>query len=343
MTVTAANALGSRQSGRLQTPRVKIHIPGVGERNVLFLDRTRTTYNYLSGTNSQGRRILCEVRYPSSTATAGEIENGSPMLGTTPYPVIVFAEGYRAKPDLYAKLLEAWVREGYVVISPEFPDTTYPKTDPAIDAGYPHGNPENDLVNEPQDIAFVLSQVARFSSRPKSLFHNLVDLDKVILAGQSDGAALVDAYAFDTKYALDRSSIRAVAVFAGYEISSDSSFYREPAAGAIPALIIQSAADTCNAPELSVQMYDSIEGEKYFMKIIGATHLGPFDGSDALAFTAVRNMTLRFFARALSQESISKAAVLKAGRLAGIAIPSDSPSVAPIAPPPGSPYCAPAY
>jgi len=318
-------------------------IPGVGERNVLYLDRSRPTYDYLSGTDTPGRRIPTEVRYPSSATTAGEIESAPALYRTTPYPVIVFAEGYRAKPDLYAKLLDAWVRQGYVVISPEFPDTTYPKTDPAIAAGYPHGNPEDDLVNEPEDIAFVLSRVARFSGRPKSFLHNLVDLKEVILAGQSDGAALVDAFAFDTKYALDRSSIRAVAVFAGYEISADSARYGEPSSGAIPALIIQSATDTCNPPQLSVQMYNAIGGEKYFLRILGATHLGPFDGTNALAFDAVRNMTLRFFAHALSPGSTSKAAVLKAGRLSGVAIPSAAPSVAPMGLPPGSPYCAPAY
>jgi len=318
-------------------------IAGVGVRSALYLDRSRTTFNYLTGATMTGRRLISEIRYPSSTRTAGEIKDAPALYRATPYPVIIFAEGYRAKPDLYAKLLDAWVREGYVVVSPEFPDTTFPKTDPAIDAGYPHGNPEDDLVNEPGDIAFVLSQIARFSLQQRSIFYNLVNLNEVILAGQSDGAALVDAYAFDMRYALNRVPIRAVAVFAGYEISADSAQYREPGSGAIPALIVQSAADTCNEPQLSVQMYDHITGEKFFLRINGATHLGPFVGTDQLAFDAVRNMTLRFFARALSPTSISKAAVLKAGRLSGIAIPSAAPSVAPMGLPPGSPYCAPAY
>ncbi len=343
MLMPTANASQAYRPSHPETLRNGPHIPGVGERNAVYLDRSRSTFDYLTGTSSPGRRIPVEIRYPSSARGSGEIENAPVLYPSTPYPTIVFAEGYRAKPDLYAKLLDAWVREGYVVISPEFPDTTYPRTDPAIDAGYPHGNPEDDLVNEPEDIAFVLSQVARFSARPKSLFHGLVDLNEIILAGQSDGAALVDAYAFDSKYALDRASIRGVAVFAGYEISADSAFYREPSSGEIPALVIQSANDTCNEPQLSVQMYNAIGGEKFFLKILGATHLGPFDGSDPLAFDAVRNMTLRFFTHALSPASISRAAVLRAGRLAGVAIPSAAPSVAPIGTPPGSPYCAPAY
>lgn len=330
---------GSHRRALQNAPR----IAGVGVRNALYLDRSRTTFNYLTGTTLPGRRLFSEIRYPSSARTAGEIKNAPALYRTTPYPVIIFAEGYRARPDLYAKLLDAWVHKGYVVVSPEFPDTTYPKPDPAINAGYPHGNPEDDLVNEPGDIAFVLSQIAHFSLRQTSIFHSLVNLNEVILAGQSDGAALVDAYAFDMKYALNRVPIRAVAVFAGYEISVDAAEYKQPDSGAIPALIVQSAADTCNAPQLSVQMYNDTSGEKFFLRINGATHLGPFDGTDQLAFDAVRNMTLRFFAHALSPRSISAAAVLKAGRLSDIAFPSAASSVAPIGPPPGSPYCASAY
>ena len=342
-TGVASSASGSGVHGSRPSLIGEPRISGVGERTALYLDRSRTTYNYLTGTTTMGRRLIVEIRYPTGVETSAEIKNAPALYRSTPYPVIVFAEGYRARPDLYGPLLDAWVRKGYVVVSPEFPDTTYPKTDPAIDAGYPHGNPENDLVNEPTDIAFVLSRIAHFSLRSGSIFHDLVNLNQVILAGQSDGAAVVDAYAFDSKFALDRAPIRAVAVFAGYEIIADASDYREPASGVIPALIVQSTADTCNAPELSVQMYNDITGEKFFLRINGASHLGPFDATDRPAFNAVRTMTLRFFAHALSPESISSSAVLKAGRLAGVAYPSSAPAIPPIGLPPGSPYCEPAY
>ncbi|HUY07089.1 MAG TPA: hypothetical protein VMU99_07515 [Acidimicrobiales bacterium] len=338
-----STALGATAGGNSRAALRGPLIPGVGERTVLYLDRSRTTFNYLTGAVTPGRRLINEIRYPSSERSVGERADAPVLYRTAPYPVIVFAEGYRARPDLYAKLLDTWVREGYVVVSPEFPDTTYPATDAAIDAGYPHGNPEDDLVNEPGDIAFVLSQLARFTLRPRGLLHGLVNLNEVILAGQSDGAALVGAYAFDMKYALNRTPIRAVAIFAGYEISADSARYEEPVSGVVPALIIQSAADTCNEPELSVQMYNHIRGEKFFLRINGATHLGPFDGSDIAGFDAVRNMSLRFFAHALTPATVSAAAVLKAGRLSGIGVPSMAPSVASIPLPAGSPYCAPAY
>lgn len=320
-----------------------LRFPGVGVRTVLYLDRSRPTYDYLTGKDLPGRRILTEIRYPSSAQTSSEIPGGPVALRATPYPVIVFAEGYRARPDLYVRLLDAWVHAGYVVVSPEFPDTTYPKTDPPIDADYPYGSPENDLVNEPADIAFVLGDLAQFSQRPTSFLHGLVDLGRVILSGQSDGAAVVDAYVFDSRYSLDRRPIRAVAVFAGYVISQDATLYREPTTGVIPALVVQSAADTCNEPYLSVQLYNSITGTKFFLKIMGATHLGPFDGSDRQGFAAVRNMSLRFFSHVLSPGTTSLPAVIKAGSLSGVAYADDASTVPSIPTPIGSPYCAPAY
>lgn len=348
ITAATAGSLVSVGAARPSSPATKADRPqtrivGVGSRVAVYVDRSRSTFDYLTGVSVPDRRIVTEIRYPSWKATATEVARAPVLRRAGPYPVIVFAEGYRARPDLYAKLLDAWVRAGYVVISPLFPDTTYPETDPAIDAGYPHGSPEDDLVNEPQDIAFVLGQLRHTVARSSSYLHGLLNLREVLLAGQSDGAAVVDAYAFDARYTLNRAPIRAVAVFAGYVIGNDATKYQEPSVHPIPALVAQSASDTCNEPDLSVALYNGISGEKFFLKIFGATHLGPFDGTDPLAFDAVRNMTLRFFAHALTPSRISSPAVIKAGTLASIATASDAPSIAPIATPAGSPYCAPAY
>lgn len=318
-------------------------IAGVGLRTVLYVDHSRTTYNYATGATVGSRRLITEIRYPSSDPTTSEISNAPLRYAAKPYPVIIFAEGYRARPDLYAKLLDAWVRAGYVVVSPEFPDTTYPATDAAINAGYPHGSPEDDLTNEPGDIAFVISQLTHVSARPSNFLYRLVNVNEVILAGQSDGAALVDLYAYDTRYVVNRAPIRATAIFAGYDLSVDANDYREPPSGVIPALVAQSAGDTCNEPELSVTLYDRIGGEKFFLEVKNATHLGPFVGSNPLAFDAVRDMSLKFFSHVLTPTKSSTAAVIRSGTIVAEAIASATPTVAQIPTPPGSPYCAPAY
>jgi hypothetical protein len=171
----------------------------------------------------------------------------------------------------------------------------------------------------------------------------LINDNEVILAGQSDGASLVEAYAYDTRYVVNRAPIRAVAIFAGYEIDADARWYREPATGKIPALVVQSSDDTCNEPNLSVELYNRISGEKYFLEVDNATHLGPFVGTDPLGFDAVKSMSLRFFTHVLSPGRASPAAVIKSGTMTGVAKASSTATVAPIATPAGSPYCAPAF
>ncbi|NNN09190.1 MAG: chlorophyllase, partial [Acidimicrobiaceae bacterium] len=36
--------------------------------------------------------------------------------------MIVFAHGYDVSPDIYSALLNSWVRAGFVVVAPFFPD-----------------------------------------------------------------------------------------------------------------------------------------------------------------------------------------------------------------------------
>lgn len=311
---------------------------GVGIRDVRLVDEHRSTYDYATGASHPGRILETEIRYPSTRA--GQHVRAPAKRRRAPYPVVVFAEGYRARPDLYRALLDAWVRAGYVVASPEFPDTTYPATEPAIDAGYPHGSPENDIVNEPADIAFVLRQLAKASAH--GFWRGLLDTRRVLLAGQSDGGALVAAYAYDARYGEPRANVRAVAAFAGYELPGDTSAYREPVPP-IPALVVQSTTDTCNEPELSVDLYDALSTDKYFMRIEGATHLGPFDGANRLAFIAVRRTTIAFFRHALAARRVRAASVVRAGTFRSITTVTRTSSVPPIPDPAGFPYCAPAY
>ncbi len=215
---------------------------GVGLRVALYLDRSRNELDYLTGHSTLGRRILTEIRYPTSLNRTGETQDAPPLIGAAPYPMIVFAQGYNTKPDLYRSLLNGWVRAGYVVVAPEFPDTTYPTSQAVMNAGDPHGSPENDIVNEPADLSFVISTVTRYSAIPSSFLFGLVDPKRVLLVGHSDGASVVGAYVFDRDVASNLASIRGVAIFAGNELSPDP--YGEPPARAVPAFVAQSSGDT---------------------------------------------------------------------------------------------------
>jgi hypothetical protein len=220
------------------------------------------------------------------------------------YPMIVFAHGYDVTPDTYAPLLDAWVREGFVVAAPFFPDES--KSAVAAQHG---ANTEDDLRNEPADLTFVTRSILEASANESASCHimsGLVNASELGLAGHSDGATAVGLLAFahgndpnGSSYAGLRSGLnyRAVAIMSGQEDAAES--YASEASD--PAmLVIQSAADQCNPIRNAVKLYDDIhQPNKWFLELRTAHHLPPFDGVDASAFQVVAEASTRFFRIAL--------------------------------------------
>jgi hypothetical protein len=215
--------------------------------------------------------------------------------------MIVFAHGYDVAPDTYSRLLDAWVKAGYVVAAPLFPDEN------AAEVAAQHGaNTESDLVNEPADLAFVTRQVIAASlvrSSTCPIVHGLIRAAQIVLAGHSDGATvggmLSFAHGLDPQgesYQALRAGLhyRAAIIMSGQEDEVDP--YRSMAPN--PALlVIQSAADQCNLPSNSLKLYSDIHEEnKWFLELLTAHHLPPFDGVDVPAFNVVVKTTVRFLA-----------------------------------------------
>ena len=78
----------------------------VARRVFRFADHTRLVH-FRNGTTAS-RVLVTYVRYP---------RNGD----GGPYPLVVFGHGFAATPGLYAPLLDAWAKAGYVVAAPLFP------------------------------------------------------------------------------------------------------------------------------------------------------------------------------------------------------------------------------
>jgi predicted dienelactone hydrolase len=80
-----------------------------------------------------------------------------PLSGTGPWPLVVFGHGYAVTPGIYGRLLQAWARAGYVVAAPLFP----------LGNRYAAGGPdESDIVNQPRDMSFVISQLLAANASP---------------------------------------------------------------------------------------------------------------------------------------------------------------------------------
>ena len=162
-------------------------VTGFHVRVFRFVDHSRTIRL------PDGRRVpwtlVTAVRYP---ATGG------------PYPLIVFAHGYALTPAPYAGLLRTWTRAGYVVAAPVFP---------LENANAPGGPDESDLINQPQDMSFVIGKLLNLNGRATGVLGGKIDPSLVAVAGHSDRAETALAVAYDHRFRNRR--IRAAIVLSG--------------------------------------------------------------------------------------------------------------------------------
>jgi len=288
------------------------------------------------GQELPGRVLTTEVRYPTVAGSTGtEAVNVEPSTVGGPYPVIVFAHGFETEPVDYQALLDSWVKVGFVVVSPIFPD----ESTAAVDADGGRDDTgiadtlENDAYNEPGDIVYVLKQLQTIGTQPwgANLSH-VLNLSDVGLAGQSDGANVVGALAYAPGlaplYAGLPTAPKAVAVLSGFAWSylpgKTIGTYRATAAS--PALLqVQSDADGCvPSPKLAVDMFASLQtglASKWFVTLLGADHLGPYQSVAPWA-AVVDAVTTTFFEVELNwrASSLSASSVQSAGTVSGAAV-----------------------
>jgi dienelactone hydrolase len=280
------------------------------------VDPTRTTLDYNTtpaSVISDKRVIETEVRYPilSVDPGAAPATGAPPATGYGSFPVVVFAHGYAVMPHTYEPLLDAWVRAGFVVVAPVFPVDNYYAW--KAQGGGP--SPENDTSNEPVDVVAAVDAVAKRAAHAGSFLHGVADFGRLALAGQSDGATVVAALAYGVGYGLRGdlarlpSAPRAVGVFSGQELTSQLSPqvtgppipYVVPASSPPALLAVQSDGDYCNPTSNETQLYGAVapaSPQRFFLRLEGADHLGPFDGQPPWA-GVVEEVSSRFFGLAL--------------------------------------------
>ena len=277
----------------------------VGITRCTFVDRTRGVLDYEGAKPSplsSVRTLVTEIRYPTLAPLKGALESAGapPAHQSGGYPMIVFAHGYDVTPDIYAPLLDAWARAGFVVAAPLFPD----ENETEVSAQH-NANTEDDLVNEPADLTFITRQILDVSARRSpscSIAYGLVRASELALAGHSDGATVVGmlsyAHGIDPQgesYQSLRAGLdyRATVIMSGQEDGVDT---YAPIAASPALVVIQSAADQCNPARRALKLYGDIhQADKWFLELRTAHHLPPFDGVDVPAYDLVARMTIRFF------------------------------------------------
>lgn len=255
---------------------------GFGRIVLRFVDRTRVAH-FRNGTSGP-RTLVTYVRIPSG--------------GRRPYPLVVFAHGYDTTPGVYARLLDAWARAGYVVAAPVFPVES---------ATAPGGPDESDLVNQPGDVSFA---IGRLLAAPA--LRGLVDPGRVAVAGQSDGAETAFAVAYQRGYRDDR--VRAAVVLSGSELPPGAPLDLSRATP--PLLAVQGTRDDINPPELTAQLFRDTPRPKFQLTLLGAGHLPPYT-TDARELAVVERTSIAFLNHVLRGGSLRS--LLAAGHAPGVA------------------------
>jgi predicted dienelactone hydrolase len=205
------------------------------------------------------RTLVTVVRYPAvGPPSAGDLANVQPERAGGPFPLVVFAHGYRLAPYTYTQLLRAWAHAGYVVAAPAFPLTNADAR--VVD--------RSDLINQPQDLRFVISRLLAQRGAPLG---GLIDGTRIALGGHSDGVDSALAIAYGK---LPDRRVRAALGFSGAEISAFTGFSGSPRH--VPLLAAQGTADSVNSPSATYSYFTDAPRPKYLLMLLGAEHTAPY-------------------------------------------------------------------
>jgi dienelactone hydrolase len=208
----------------------------VSERELTFTD------------NARRRRLVTIVRFPKAPGR---------------FPLIVFGHGFAVTPAPYSALLHAWARAGYVVAAPVFPFGN---------ANAPGGPNEQDLVNQPRDVSFVITRMLADTAARSGVLAGRIDPRKIAVSGQSDGGDTALAVAYDPRYRDAR--VGTSVILSGAEIPYLSPIHFSSPSP--PLLAMQGTADTINPPSFTSTFFDVAPPPKYLVRLIGAPHLPPY-------------------------------------------------------------------
>lgn len=276
----------------------------VGVRVLTLVDQTRTVQ--YPGEAPAPRTLVTIVRYPAAGPPGGgDLAGARPLRAGGPYPLVIFGHGFAVTPGIYASLLRAWARAGYVVAAPIFP---------LGNANAPGGPNESDLANQPADMSFVITRLLAASAAPAGPFSKLIDARHVAVTGQSDGGDTALSAAYNEHF-LDR-RIGAAIILSGQEIPGAVGYdYPAPSP---PLLATQGLADTINLPSTTYAFFNPAPRPKYLLTLPGASHLPPYTGEQP-QLSIVERVTVAFLDRYLKGNR---------GALARMASAADRPGIA---------------
>ena len=240
--------------------------PTVATYQPTFVDPTRATPALDAYPGSSSRVLPTTVWYPIDK------QNG-------PYPLVMFVHGFGVTPSTYAALLSRIARAGYVVVAPTYPILSGQPAGPSDTVGW------TDLW---PDTWFVTTQVLDLSAAGSGVLGNLIDPQRIAVAGHSDGGyvAFGDGY---QPFRLDP-RVRAVVSYAASFAYAGS---YQP--NGRPILHVHSDTDEYNPYDEAVA-WDAanLQPPKTVMTLVNGTHLDPYTNPADPHFSTLVGVTIAF-------------------------------------------------
>lgn len=238
---------------------------------------TRTDFTFAHRVEGHCRTLVTQVRTPDAVAT-------------TPRPVILALHGRDGSPDSLARLLDAWVTAGYVVVAPKLPETEKDEQGKAR---------RSEVLLQAADARYVLDQVL---DRAAALD---IDPHEVGAAGMSLGGLTV--YALISHTCCEDGRIQAAVVMSGVHDPLPSGRYEHQD---VPVLLLHGDADT--GYRHSRAAYAQLAPPKWFVTLHGEQHAPPFEVPRSSISTVVDATTTAFWNRYLRDDTAAAAEIVAA-------------------------------
>jgi predicted dienelactone hydrolase len=217
---------------------------------------------------------------------------------------VVFATGIGDSPTTYQPLFDFWVRAGYVVAEPAF----------SLSGDHaPGGSTAADLVNQPGDVSFVITQLLAAGRSARSKLHGLVNPQQIAVAGKSLGAITIFDVGYSTAGRDPR--VRAVIAMTGAVGPSGTHFVGI----STPLLLEHGTADTTLPIQGSISAFARANPPKFFVTLFGQTHSSAFGGGARPAEQVVERTTTDFLDRYVAGRAGALARLTRDGNVPGVA------------------------
>lgn len=242
--LSVAYVATSPQQPEADSSSAKWLVPGafsVAQQDFVFVDTQRATNANKDYAGTSSRTLKTTIWYP-------EEDSG-------PHPLVVYSHGFLSSRTDGTYLAENLATHGYVVAAANFP-LTYTFA--------PGGPKLADVVNQPEDVSFIIDSVLGLEVRP---FSGEIDVNKIGVMGLSLGGLTTELVTFHPKLRDDR--IRASVSIAGPAAMFSKRFFDTTD---IPFLMIAGTVDALVNYEANALIIPERASSGSLLTIAGGSH-----------------------------------------------------------------------